>query len=46
MGKLHDRLAEQAPALRDKIRSVVAEHGGAVVSEVTVSQVFGGMRGG
>jgi len=45
MGKLHDRLAEQAPALRDKIRSVVAEHGGAVVSEVTVSQVFGGMRG-
>src|SRR5574340_1748665 len=45
MGKLHDRLAEQAPALRDKLRSVVAEPGGAVVSEVTVSQVFGGMRG-
>ncbi|TAM82598.1 MAG: citrate (Si)-synthase [Acidobacteria bacterium] len=45
MGKLNDRLAEQAPDLRETLRSIVAEHGGAVVSEVTVSQVVGGMRG-
>lgn len=45
MGKLHDRLAEQAPGLREKVHNVVAEHGTAVVSEVTVTQVFGGMRG-
>ncbi len=45
MGKLHDRLAEQAPVLRDRAHNVVAEHGAAVISEVTVAQVFGGMRG-
>ncbi len=45
MGKLHDRLAEQAPGLRDRVHKVVAEHGATVVSEVTVTQVYGGMRG-
>ncbi|HZT68892.1 MAG TPA: citrate (Si)-synthase [Terriglobia bacterium] len=45
MGKLHDRLAEQAPALRERIRTIVAEHGSTVISEVTVSQLVGGMRG-
>ena len=45
MGKLHDRLAEQAPALRERAHNIIAEHGTAVVSEVTVTQVFGGMRG-
>jgi citrate synthase len=45
MGKLHDRLAEQAPALRDRVHSIISEHGATVVSEVTVAQVYGGMRG-
>jgi citrate synthase len=45
MGKLHDRLAQQAPILRDRVHTIVAEHGATVVSEVTVTQVFGGMRG-
>ena len=45
MGKLHDRLAEQAPVLREQVHKIVAEHGTAVVSEVNISQVFGGMRG-
>jgi len=45
MGRLHDRLAEQAPVLRERVHNIVAEHGTAVVSEVMVSQVFGGMRG-
>lgn len=45
MGKLHDRLAEQALGLREKAHSIVAEHGKKVISEVTVSQVYGGMRG-
>lgn len=45
MGKLHDRLAKQAPILRDRVHTIVAEHGTTVVSEVTVTQVFGGMRG-
>lgn len=45
MGKLHDRLAEQAPGLREKVHAIVAEHGEAVVSQVTVSQLYGGMRG-
>lgn len=45
MGKLHDRLAEQAPTLRERARSIVADHGATVISEVTVAQLYGGMRG-
>lgn len=45
MGKLHDRLAEKSSALRNKVHGIIAEHGSTIVSEVTVSQVFGGMRG-
>jgi len=45
MAKLQDKLAEQIPALRDEVRSIVKEHGGKVISEVTVAQAYGGMRG-
>ena len=45
MGKLHERLARQIPKLREETHSLVKSHGAAVVSEVTVAQVFGGMRG-
>ncbi|HET7100437.1 MAG TPA: citrate (Si)-synthase, partial [Terriglobia bacterium] len=45
MGKLHDRLAEQSPALREKVHNIVSEYGATVLSEVNVTQVYGGMRG-
>lgn len=45
MVTLQERLAEQIPALRDELKSIVAEYGDKVVSEVTVKQVYGGMRG-
>lgn len=45
MAKLHDKLASQIPALRDGIHALVKEHGSQVISEVTIAQAFGGMRG-
>jgi len=45
MAKLHDKLASQIPALRDGIHALVKEHGNKVISEVTIAQAFGGMRG-
>jgi citrate synthase len=45
MAKLHGKLASQIPALRDGIHALVKEHGNKVISEVTIAQAFGGMRG-
>ena len=45
MAKLHEKLASQIPALREEVRALVKEHGTKVISEVTVAQAFGGMRG-
>jgi citrate synthase len=45
MSKLHKRLAEQIPDLRQEGRALAKEHGSAVISEVTVTQALGGMRG-
>ena len=45
MAQLHDKLASQIPALRDGIHALVKEHGSKVISEVTIAQTFGGMRG-
>jgi citrate synthase len=45
MTKLHDKLENQIPALRDELHALAKEQGTTVVSEVTVSQVLGGMRG-
>ena len=45
MGKLKDKLAGQIPGLRQDARALVKEHGAKVISEVTVAQAFGGMRG-
>jgi citrate synthase len=44
-GVLKDKLATQIPELREEARSLVKEHGDKVISEVTVAQAFGGMRG-
>jgi citrate synthase len=41
---LHEKLAAQLPAWRERIRSLVKDHGEVVVDDVTVSQIIGGMR--
>ena len=45
MANLHEKLANQIPGLRKELHAVAKEHGTEVISEVTVSQVMGGMRG-
>jgi citrate synthase len=44
-GVLRDKLAEQIPQLRSEARALVKDHGDKVISQVTVAQAFGGMRG-
>jgi citrate synthase len=45
MLSLREELARQFPGLRDEIRQFTKCHADTVVSEVTVAQVVGGMRG-
>lgn len=45
MSTLKEILAEKIPAMRRQIKQLVAEHGEKVISEVTVAQAYGGMRG-
>jgi len=45
MGKLREKLAEAIPALRDDIKGFVKQNADKVISEVTVAQAYGGMRG-
>jgi citrate synthase len=42
---LKEKLAQQIPGLREEVRQLTKNHGDAVISEATVAQVFGGMRG-
>ena len=42
---LKRRLAEQIPPMRERVKSILASHGDHVVSEVTLAQAYGGMRG-
>ncbi len=44
-GLLKQKLAGQIPGLREEAKSLVKGHGDKVISEVTVAQAFGGMRG-
>jgi citrate synthase len=41
---LHDKIAGQLPAMRDKMRLLTQDHGDVVVDHVTVAQIVGGMR--
>jgi len=41
---LHEKIAEQLPARRERIKSLAKEHADVVVDEVTVGQIVGGMR--
>ncbi len=45
MVKLREKLAQKVPALRDEIKGFVQENATKVISEVTVAQAYGGMRG-
>lgn len=45
MATLQERLTQQIPGLREEFRKLAKEHGTKVISEVTVEQAFGGMRG-
>ena len=45
MGRLQERLTEQIPSLRNDIRKLVESNGAKVISEVTVKQLYGGVRG-
>jgi citrate synthase len=45
MAKLQATLAKKIPVWRDEIRAVISEKGSKVLSECTVAQGYGGMRG-
>ena len=45
MSKLQDKLAQQVPALRETVKKLMKESGAVKISEVTVEQAYGGMRG-
>lgn len=45
MVTLKETLKEMIPGWRDEIKGLVKEHGDKVISEVTVKQAYGGMRG-
>jgi len=45
MTALKDKLHEQIPALREDIKKIVKGHGAKIISEVSVAQAYGGMRG-
>jgi len=41
---LHDKLAAQIPAWRERVKKLLAESGDVKVGEVNIGQVYGGMR--
>ncbi len=45
MSALKDKLAAIIPAQREEVRSLIREHGEFKISDVTVAQAYGGMRG-
>src|SRR5512140_1024289 len=45
MSKLQEKLAAQIPTFRDRVKRLQKEHGQKVISQVTVEQAYGGMRG-
>ncbi len=45
MSKLIDKFAAQVPGLRQQAKDIVTKYGAEKVSDVTVAQMFGGMRG-
>jgi citrate synthase len=45
MTSLKEKLSDLIPAKREEVRGIIKEFGDRVISEVSVSQAYGGMRG-
>ncbi len=45
MPTLKETLAKKVPPLRDEMKAFVKEHGDKIISEVSLKQAYGGMRG-
>jgi citrate synthase len=43
--QLKERIENQLPAWRERVRNLVKEHGDVKAGEVTIGQIYGGMRG-
>ena len=41
---LHEKISAQLPEWRERIKTLVKEHGEVKVDDVTIGQVIGGMR--
>ncbi len=41
---LQEKLSAQLPAWRERVKTLVKEHGDTVIDQVTIGQVYGGMR--
>jgi citrate synthase len=42
---LKDKLSAKIPGWRDELKAIMKDHSGKVISEVTIEQAYGGMRG-
>ncbi len=42
---LHEKVSAQLPEWRERVTKLVKEHGNVVVGDVSIKQVYGGMRG-
>ncbi|HPR62925.1 MAG TPA: citrate (Si)-synthase [Thermoanaerobaculia bacterium] len=45
MATLQNKLAELIPPLREELKAMGKDHGDMVISDVTIAQAYGGMRG-
>ena len=45
MAKLQNALAKKIPVWRDEIGTLVKQHGDQKISDVSIAQAYGGMRG-
>lgn len=43
--KLKEKIASQIPEMRERVHSLVKEHGDVKVGDINVKQIYGGMRG-
>lgn len=42
---IHDKIAAQLPAWRERVKKLIKDKGEVVIDKVTIDQVYGGMRG-
>jgi citrate synthase len=42
---IHEKISEQLPAWRERVKKLIKEKGDVVIDKVTIDQVYGGMRG-